>query len=52
MPRKSTNLQVNPVAKHPKYNKLAVTDIPEKPVDFFNDTAWVPNLALAIILQT
>ena len=28
-----------PAAKHPKHNKLAVTDIGEKLVDFFHDTA-------------
>ena len=28
-----------PAAKHPKHNKLAVTDIQEKPVNISNDTA-------------
>ena len=36
-------------AKHPKHNKLAVTDIREKQVDFFNDTARVSALASALI---
>ena len=39
-------------AKHPKHNKLAVADIREKPVDFFNDTAQASALAPAIILLT
>ena len=34
MPGKSTHLQVSPAVKHPKPNKLAVTDIREK---FFFD---------------
>ena len=37
-----------PAAKHPKHNKLAVTDIQEKPVD----TARASTLASAIILKT
>ena len=28
-------------AKHPKRSKLAVTNIPQKPVDFFNNTTLV-----------
>ena len=41
-----------PAAKHPKHNKLAVTDIWEKPVEFFNDTSRASTLDPAIILQT
>ena len=41
-----------PAAKHEKSSKLVVTDIQEKPVDFFNDTARASTLASAIILQT
>ena len=41
-----------PAAKHPKHNKLAVTDMQEKPVVLFTDTARVPAFAPAIILQT
>ena len=33
-----------PTAKHAKHNKLAVTDIREKPVNFFNDTARALDL--------
>ena len=40
-----------PAAKHPKHRKLAVTDIPEKSVEFFNDTAQASTLSPAIILQ-
>ena len=33
---KITHLQVTyPAAKHPKHNKFAITDMREKPVDFF-----------------
>ena len=39
-------------AKYPKHNKLAVTDIREKLVEFYNDTVWASTLALARILQT
>ena len=39
-------------AKHPKHNKLAVTDIREKPVNFFNDNARTSTLDPAIILLT
>ena len=42
----------HPAAKNPKHNKLAVTDIREKPVDFFNNTARASTLAPAIILRT
>ena len=38
--------------KHPKHNKLAVTDIREKLVDFFNDTVQASTFAPAIILLT
>ena len=34
-----------------KLNKLPVTDVREKPVVFFNDTARASTLAPAIILQ-
>ena len=37
--RKKHPVTCCPAAKHPKQNKLAVTDIREKPVDFFKDTA-------------
>ena len=40
-----------PAAKHPKHSQLAVTDIREKPVDFFNNTARASTLALAIIFK-
>ena len=36
--------------KHPKHNKLAVTDIHERPVGVFSDFAQVLTLALTIIL--
>ena len=39
-------------AKHPKYNKTAVTDMREKSVNFFNGTAWLSTLALEITLLT
>ena len=38
MPGKST------ARKHQKHNKRAFTDIQEKPVDFFNNTARVSTL--------
>ena len=41
-----------PAAKNPKHNKLAVTDIREKPVDFLNDIARVCTFAPLIILLT
>ena len=39
-------------SKAPKNNQLAVTDIRQKPVNFFTDTARAPTLTSAIILQT
>ena len=39
-----------PAAKHPKQNKLAVTDIRDKSVDCVHDTARALTLAPAIIL--
>ena len=39
-------------SKAPKHSKLAVTDIRQKPVDFFNNTTRAPTLALAIIFKT
>ena len=50
--RKKHPFTRHPAAKHPKHNKLVVTDIREKPVDFFNDTARASTLSPAIILQT
>ena len=41
-----------PAAKQPKHNRLAVTNIREKPVDFSNDTARASALASEIILST
>ena len=42
-----------PAAKHPKHNKLAVTDIrKKKQVDFLYYIAWVSTFAPAIILLT
>ena len=35
--RKNDPFTSYPAAKHPKHNKLAITDIREKPVDSFND---------------
>ena len=34
-----------PAAKLPKHNKFAATDLLEKPVDFFNNTARASNFA-------
>ena len=45
MPGKCTHFTIYPAAKHPKHNKLAITDIREKPVDFFNDTARASTFA-------
>ena len=50
--RKNVPFTSYPAAKHSKHNKLAVTDILEKTVDFFNDTARAPTLAPAMILPT
>ena len=47
---KSTQLQVIS-QQSTQHSKLAVTDIRQKPVDFFNNTAWASPLALAIILK-
>ena len=47
MPGKST-LYLLSHSEAPKNNKLAVTDIREKPEDFFTGTARVPTLASAI----
>ena len=52
MPEKKNPFTSYPAAKHPKHNKFAVTDIREKPVDLFNNTAQASTLTLAIILQT
>ena len=41
-----------PAAMHPKHNKLAIADIREKPVNFFNDNARTSTLDPAIILHT
>ena len=41
-----------PAAKHPKHNKLRVTEIREEPVDFFNATARASTFAPAIVLLT
>ena len=41
-----------PLSKAPKNNELAVTDIRQKPVELFTDTAQVPTLAPAIIFRT
>ena len=41
-----------PAAKHPKYSKFAITDIQEKPVNFFYWSTRAPTLVSAIILQT
>ena len=46
---KSTHQHVVP-QHSTKNNKIAVTDIREKPVDLFNGTARASTLALAIIL--
>ena len=51
MPGKST-LYMLSHGEAPKNNKLAVTDIREKPVDFFTDTARAFTLAPAIVLRT
>ena len=52
MPGESTHLQIIPAANHPKYKKIAVTDIREKSVDFFSTTTWEFTLAPTIILHT
>ena len=41
-----------PAAKHPKHSKFAITDIREKPVNFFYCSAWASTLASATILLT
>ena len=41
-----------PAAKHPKHSKFAITDMRQKPVNFFYCTARVSTLVLAIILLT
>ena len=46
---KKKHLQV--CSKAHKRNKLAVTDIRQKPVGFFNNTARASTLALAIIFK-
>ena len=51
MPGKKHPLTSHSAAKHTKHNKLAVTDIREKPKDILNDTARASTLAPAIILQ-
>ena len=38
-------------SKAPKHSKLAVTDMRQKPVDFFDNTAQASTLALAIIFK-
>ena len=50
MPEKITHLQIISPQSTQKHGKLAVTDIWEKPVDFFNYTARALTLAPAIIL--
>ena len=50
--RKNHSFTNYPAAKYPKYNKLAVTDTQEKPVDFFNDTAQASTFGPAISLLT
>ena len=52
MPEKNHPFASYPAAKNPKHNKLAVTDIRQKPVNFFNGTAQDSQLAPAIILLT
>ena len=39
-------------SKTPKNNKLVISDIRQKPVDFFIDTARAPTLVPAQILRT
>ena len=41
-----------PAEKHPKHNKLAVTDKQKKTVDFFDDAARASTLASAITFPT
>ena len=50
--RKNHPITGYPAVKNPKHNQLAVTDIREKPVDFFNDITRGPTLASIIISQT
>ena len=41
-----------PAAKHPKHSKFAITDIREKPVNFFCCSTRAPTLVFAITLLT
>ena len=41
-----------PAAKHPKHSKFAITDIREKPVDFFHCSTRASTLVFAITLLT
>ena len=50
--RKKHEFTTYHAAKHQKRNKLAVTNVREKPVNFFNETARASTLTPAIILQT
>ena len=49
MPEKNQPFTSYLAANH---QKLAVTDIQQKPVDFFNDNARASTVAPAMILQT
>ena len=50
--RKKRPFTGNPAAKHPKHSKLAITDIREKPVNFFCCLTQASTLVSAITLLT
>ena len=45
---KSTRLKGYPAAKHPKHSKFAISDIREKPVNFFYCSTRASTLVSAI----
>ena len=50
--RKKHTFTGYPAAKHPKHSKFTITDIREKPVDFFRCMTRASTLALTIFLPT
>ena len=50
--RKKHLLTGYPAAKHPKHSNFAITDMREKPVNFFCCSTWVSTLVSTITLLT
>ena len=52
MPKQKAQIIIMPCRKAPKAQQIAVTDMREKPVNFFNGTPQALTLAPAITLLT